>query len=128
MKDNPSRHAPEEIDRYLAELSKDRQEELERVRQMIRKCVPDCTERIAYQIPVFRLNKDLVGLASQKKHLSFYTMSPDLVKVMKTDLAGFQVSGATIHFTPDHAMPEELIQKILNYRLKEIQQEMIHGG
>jgi len=69
---------------------------------------------------VFSVNKDLVGFASQKNHLSFYTMSPPLVKKMKKELQGYDVSGTTIHFSSQEPLPKSLIQKILNSRLQEI--------
>ena len=63
-----SRHAPEEIDAYLAALPDDVRTSLERVRTIIRATAPDCTERISYKIPIFRLGKDLVGISAQKNH------------------------------------------------------------
>lgn len=108
------------IDEYLADLPIDEQQSLRKIRDIIHSITPDCKERIAYKICVFFVNKDLVGFASQKNHLSFYTMSPVLVKKMKKELHGYNVSGATIHFSPQQPLPKSLIQKILKARLKEI--------
>jgi len=77
-------------------------------------------ERISYGVCVFSTNKDLVGFASQKNHLSFYTMSPTLVKNLKDSLKDVTVSGATIHFSPQKPLPEILLRTILKERLKEI--------
>jgi uncharacterized protein YdhG (YjbR/CyaY superfamily) len=82
--------------------------------------VPNCQERIAYKIGVFSVNRDLVGFASHKNYLSFYTMSPKLVKKIMNDLKGYDVSGATIHFYPDNPLSELLIKKILKARLEEL--------
>ena len=116
---DPSRHAPEEIDEYLENLPEDRRAALERLRDIIRKTVPECTERVSYQVPIFRHKKDIVGMASQKQFCSLYTMSPELTANMKRDLTMFEVKGATIHFEADNPIPEELIKKIVSYRLKE---------
>ena len=62
----------------------------------------------------------MVGLASQKNHLSFYMMSPRLAVMMKDELKGFEVSGATIHFSSENPLPKSLIEKILKQRVKEI--------
>jgi uncharacterized protein YdhG (YjbR/CyaY superfamily) len=108
------------IDEYLNGLSIDEKQSLQKLRDIIHSTIPDCKERIAIKICVFSINKDLVGFASQKNHLSFYTMSPSLVKKMKKELQGYNVSGATIHFTPQEPLSKLLIQKILRERYKEI--------
>jgi len=100
-KADPSRHAPQEIDAYLEALPADVRSALERVRGIIRERAPECTERVSYQVPIFRLRKDLVGMSAQKNHCALHSMSPPLMKAMAQDLEGVKVSGATIHFTPE---------------------------
>ena len=74
---------PSTIDEYLSVLPNDEKKELQRLRNIILSTIPDIKERITYQICVFSVKKDLVDFASQKNHLSFYTMSPHLVRIMK---------------------------------------------
>ena len=119
-KPKPSRHAPEEIDAYLETLPADREAALTRVRSIIREIAPDCTERVSYQIPIFRLNKDLVGISSQKNHCALHSMSPQLMKSMGEDLQAVKVSGATVHFSPEDPLPRELIEKIVQARMSEV--------
>ena len=119
-KSDPSRHAPEEIDDYLVPLPGDIRKSLERVRQIIRAAAPACTERVSYQILIFRLGKDLVGISAAKKHCSLHTMSPSLVKSMREELKEVKVYGATIHFTPDDPLPEDLVVDIVRRRIGEI--------
>lgn len=115
-----SRHASEEIDKYLSGLPENVRAALERLRSIIRETEPNVTERVGYQIPVFRLNRDIVAFASHKKYCSFYTMSPQLIGKMKDQLRGFRISGATIHFSPEYPIPKELIVKIVEARRQEI--------
>ena len=110
------------VDEYLQQLPQKEKKELQRIREIIFTTIPDVKERIAYKICIFSVNKDMVGFASQKKHLSFYTMSPLLVKKMNQDFKGYQLSGATIHFSEEKPLPTILIQKILKERYKEIKQ------
>ena len=116
---NASRHAPEEIDAYLAVLANDARSSLERTRSIIRQTAPGCTERVSYQIPIFRLRRDLVGISAQKNHLALHSMSPTLMKAMAEELKGVKVSGATMHFTPQNPLPKELIESIVRERMKE---------
>jgi hypothetical protein len=47
-------------------------------------------------------------------------MSPSLAKAMKDKISKtHQVSGATIHFTPDHPLPKALVEEIIRARLEE---------
>ncbi len=116
---SPAGAPPSTVDEYLSMLSPDVREALQRVREMVISSVPGVTERISYGIIVFRLESDLVGLASQKQYCSFYTMSPGLVKAMEDELEGYEVSGATLHFGPRAPLPDTLIETILRRRLEE---------
>ncbi len=118
-KADTSRHASEEIDAYLEVLPYDVRSALERVRSIIRETAPECTERVSYKIPIFRLRRDLVGMSAQKNHCALHSMSPPLVKAMAEELKGVEVSGATIHFTPENPLSRELIEKIVRERMKE---------
>ena len=119
-KPTASRHAPEEIDAYLAALPDDVRSSLERVRSIVREAAPDCTERVSYRIPIFRLGKDLVGMAAHKNHCSLHSMSPSLMTTMSEQLKGVRVSGATIHFTPEDPLPRGLIKSIVRERIREV--------
>jgi uncharacterized protein YdhG (YjbR/CyaY superfamily) len=115
---------PTTVDEYLATLPNDVRKVLQKLRQTIKSIVPEAEERIAYRIPIFRLQHDLVGFSAQtnpqKRLCSFYTMSPPLAKAMKKDLQDYEVSGATIHFTPEKPLPAALVKKIVRARVKEL--------
>jgi uncharacterized protein YdhG (YjbR/CyaY superfamily) len=118
---------PSTVDEYLAQLPKDVRDALQNLRQIIRSVAPESKERIAYRIPVVRLRRDLVGFSAQRnpqrKQCSFYTMSPPLVKAMKKELKDYNVSGATIHFTPDEPLPALLVRRIVRARVKELSEK-----
>jgi uncharacterized protein YdhG (YjbR/CyaY superfamily) len=116
-----SKHDPEAVESYLAELPDRERETLEELRQLIKLFVPDVQERISYGgAVIFAVRRDLVGIAAQQNHLSFFTMSPPLAKAMKDKISKtHQVSGATIHFTPDHPLPQALVEEIISARLEQ---------
>lgn len=119
-----AKNFPTTVDEYLATVPNDVRKVLQQIRQTIKSIVPEAEERIAYRIPIFRLQRDLVGFSAQtnpqKRLCSFYTMSLSLVKAMKKDLQDYEVSGATIHFTPDKPLPAVLVKKIVRARVKEL--------
>ena len=120
-KADTSRHATEEIDAYLEPLPDAIRSALERVRSIVRDIAPECTERVSYKIPIFRLRKDLVGISAQKNHCALHSMSPSLMKAMAAELKDVKVSGATIHFTPENPLSGELIETIVRERMNEIE-------
>lgn len=119
-KSNVARNAPEEVDAYLASLSADVGAALADVRDVIRRAAPGATERISYRIPIFRLTRDLVGISAHGKHCSLHTMSPSLVRGMRDELKGVEMSGATIHFTPDSPLPAAMVERIVKARIDEL--------
>ena len=110
------------IDDYLSNQPYEVKNELQKIRDLITSLIPSITERIAYKICVFSLQKDVVGFAAYSSYCSFYIMSPPLVTEMNDELPGYSVSGATIHFTPKKPLPTLLITKIVKRRVDEILQ------
>jgi uncharacterized protein YdhG (YjbR/CyaY superfamily) len=116
-----SKDDPQAVDDYLAALPAAERVTLEDLRTLIKDMVPEVKERISYGTTViFAVKRDLVGFVSQKKHLSFFTMSPDLATSLRKEIeATHKVSGATIHFNPDNPLPQSLVKRIVRARLKE---------
>jgi uncharacterized protein YdhG (YjbR/CyaY superfamily) len=108
-----------DVDAYLDALPEAERRALERLRSIIRSVVPEATERIAYRIPVFAQQGDLVGFSAHERHLSLHTMSPQLMRAMKDRLEPRKASGATIRFTPDDPLPADLIEEIVAARVDE---------
>jgi uncharacterized protein YdhG (YjbR/CyaY superfamily) len=116
-----SKNDPRAVDAYLATLPKAERESLENLRTLIKETIPRVEERVSYGTTVmFSLGRDLVGFVSQPKHLSFFTASPKLAQAMKDEIAKtHKVSGATIHFSPEHPLPTGVVKKILRARVSE---------
>lgn len=116
-----SKDDPQAVDAYFATLAKAERQSLERLRVLIKRTIPRVEERVSYGTAVmFSRGRDLVGFVSQPKHLSFFTASPKLAQAMKKEITKtHKVSGATIHFSPDHPLPPALVKKILRARIRE---------
>ena len=116
-----SKHDPKAVDAYLASLPDDERNTLQELRQLIEATVPELEERISYGTTViFALKRDLVGFAAQKRHLSFFTMSPQLAGAMQERIEEtHRLSGATIHFTAEKPLPAPLVKDIVRARLNE---------
>ncbi len=116
-----SKNDPVAVDAYLATLPRAERESLEALRTLIKDALPDAEERVSYGTTVmFSLGRDLVGFVSQPQHLSFFMASPKLARALKDAITNtHKVSGATIHFSPDHPLPTGLVKRILRARVRE---------
>ncbi len=63
------------IDEYIASFPEDIQKILQGLRRTIREAAPDAVERIAYQMPTFWQNGNLVHFAAFKNHIGFLSES-----------------------------------------------------
>jgi uncharacterized protein YdhG (YjbR/CyaY superfamily) len=116
-----SKNDPAAVDAYLATLPGGERETLQTLRLLIKEIVPGVEERISYGTAVmFSRGLDLFGFVAQRKHLSFLTASPTLAAAMKAEISRtHKVSGATIHFSPEHPLPAALVKKIVRARVRE---------
>ena len=119
------RSAPaESVDGYLAVLPEEVRVALEGLRKMIKAAAPGTTEVISYRIPVFKFQgRPLVGFGAAKNYCSFFTMSSSMIlklaNMRERELKGYDVSGATIHFTPDKPLSAPLVTKLVKERVAE---------
>jgi uncharacterized protein YdhG (YjbR/CyaY superfamily) len=119
-KQDPCQQAPEEIDRYLEAFPDDFRSNLTSVRDIIRKTVPDCRERISNKIRIFLYGKTLVGISAQKRHCSLHSLCPALMKSMVDELKDVKVFGALIHFTTENSLSSDIIERIVRECMKEV--------
>jgi len=121
MRKSPS---AETVEGYLELLPEEVSLALEKLRKIIKAAAPGTTEVISYRIPVFKYQgRPLVGFGAAKNHCSFFTMSssmiPKLARMRAAELKGYDVSGATIHFTPDKPLSAALVTKPVKERIAE---------
>ena len=128
-KPNPTRHAPHEIDEYLAEQAPEFRATLAQLRAIINAVAPDCTERVDYKFPIFRLKTDFVARSAAKRHCALHTISYDIPAALKDQLkeVGIRTSGATLHLKPGVDLPVPLLKKALRMRLAEMEADNKHG-
>jgi uncharacterized protein YdhG (YjbR/CyaY superfamily) len=105
-------------------VPKDMRVALQKLRNIIKAAAPETTEVISYRIPIFTYEgHPLVGFSATENHCSFYVMSssmiPKLARARDGEFKGYDVSGATIHFTPDKPLPAALVMKLVKERIVE---------
>ena len=109
------------VDEYIATKDEAVQGTLERVRNAIRKALPDAAEMISYQIPVYKIDgARVLYFAGWKEHYSLYPASARLVAAFKKELAPFEISKGTIRFPLSKPVPVRLIARLAKWRASEV--------
>lgn len=109
---------PTTIDEYIAQFPPAVQTLLREVRTVIREAAPAATERIAYGMPTFYLNGNLVHFGVGKHHLGFYP-TPAGITAFKDEFGAYKWSKGAVQFPLDQPIPYDLIRRITRYRVTE---------
>ena len=104
------------IDEYIADFPKDVQKLLQQLRSTIKKAAPNAEEKIAYGIPTFTLNGNLVHFGGYKTHIGFYP-APSGLEAFKKELAPYVTGKGTALFPLDKPLPLGLITEIVKFRV-----------
>jgi uncharacterized protein YdhG (YjbR/CyaY superfamily) len=121
----PARSTPaKSVDAYLKLVPEDMRVALQKLRKIIKAAAPETTEVVSYRIPIFKYQgRPLVGFGATKNHCSFFVMSSSMIpkqaRARDGELKGYDVSGATIHFTPEKPLPATLVTKLVKARIAE---------
>ena len=106
------------IDEYIRSFPGGVQKPLNELRALIRQTAPDAQEKIAYRMPTFYLNGNLVHFAAHSKHIGLYP-TPSAITKFKRELSRYVSAKGSVQFPLDQALPAKLIRKIVKYRVEE---------
>jgi len=113
-----SKNQLETMDEYIKAFPKDVQSVLEKIRQSIRKAVPEAEETISYRMPSFKLKgRVLVYFAAFRKHIGFYPPAP---REFKKEVSKYEGPKGNLKFPTDEPIPYDLITRIVLFRKKAI--------
>ncbi len=109
------------FDEYLAEVSPENREILDKLAGQIRRAAPDTDEVISYKIPTFKYRgKPLLYFAAHKQHCSLYPVTDAMLEACGDEIRPRQTGPGTIRFTVDDPLPARLVTKLARVRVKEI--------
>jgi uncharacterized protein YdhG (YjbR/CyaY superfamily) len=113
------RTTPKSVDGYIAGFPAEVQSLLEKIRETIRKALPQAQEKISYQIPTFTLKgKYVIYFAAFKNHVSLYPAPRGSAK-FKKELSRYEGGKGTVRFPLDKPIPFGLITRIVKFRAQE---------
>ena len=122
------RSTPGSIDEYIAEFPPSTREVLEEMRGIIRAEAPDATETMSYAIPTFDVNrKHLVHFAGYERHVGFYPGASGIA-AFADELASYKSAKGSVQFSLGRPLPEDLIRRMVRFRLAEAGAAASGGG
>ena len=104
------------VEEYFSIFPDDIKQKLEKIRQTIKKAVPEANEIISYNMPAFRYYGILVYYAAHKNHIGFYPANTEVLEIFKNKLSAYKTSKGTIQFPYEVDLPISLIKNIVIFR------------
>jgi uncharacterized protein YdhG (YjbR/CyaY superfamily) len=113
--------APEDIDRYLAQLDEPKRSTLEQVRRTILDLVPDAEQGLSYGMPAFKVRgKVVAGFAAFTHHLSYLPHSGSVIDRLGDDLSDYEFTKGSLHFPVDQPLAAHVVRKLIDLRLQQL--------
>lgn len=106
------------VDEYIMAFPPEQQTKLEQMRRIVKENAPGAAEVISYNMPGVNLHGVVVWYAAYKGHIGFYPKPAAIVHFSK-QLEKYKQSKGAIQFPLNEPLPEKIIAKITQYRLKE---------
>jgi uncharacterized protein YdhG (YjbR/CyaY superfamily) len=110
------------VDAYLADLPQGQRDALQRLRERIRRVVPEAEETISYDMPAFKHRGTFfVSYAGWKRHCSLYPMTASFRAAHAAELEGFGGTKGSVHFTPERQLSDDVIDELIRARLADVE-------
>lgn len=110
-----------EVDRHLATVEGPDRAAMERVYAVARATVPEAEDGRSYGMAALLYRgKGLVATVRTKRFLSIYPYSGAVLASLADELADFETTSGSLHYTADHQVPEALLRRIVAARRDEI--------
>jgi uncharacterized protein YdhG (YjbR/CyaY superfamily) len=107
------------IDAHLTGMPAEKRAVLEALRGRLRAILPDAEEVISYGLPAFSVEgKVVIGFKANKSDYSIYPFSGGALERFPQELNGRTVTSGSIHFTPDDPIPDDLLRRIIEWRIQ----------
>lgn len=104
--------APETVEEYMETQAPEARAHIAGLREIIRRCVPDATERIAWSMPAYRKGKVSVSFAACQRHISLY-VGADVLEKLGPLPDSYPVQKNAVYLPYDRELPREIIENIL---------------
>ncbi len=110
-----------EVDQYLKGLPEAAVFSLQALRRQVLELVPNGEEGISYAMPCVKLQgKAVAGYAAFKKHIGYFPHSGSIIPQLPKELEGRKQTTGGFQFGLGEVLPDDLVAKLVNLRIKEL--------
>lgn len=107
------------IDDYLKQFEPPVRNELERIRAIAKRLLPESEEIISYGMPTLKYrDKSIIGFDGHKNHIGIYPYSSQVISEIE-ELRHYDTTKGAIRESLDDPLPDTLIEKIIQARIKQ---------
>ena len=107
------------VEQYIATQPEPQQSMLRKAQAVVMSACPGATTRIAWGMPVFYYEGQLVGIAGFKKHISVFPMSGASLDFVGESITKYRTSKGTLQFPVGEKLPVTAIKQLVKFRMKE---------
>ena len=104
--------APESVDEYIELQILQARIYIIELRNIIKRCVPEVKERIAWSMPLFEKDKHSISLADCKKHISLY-VDTKTIEMLKPQLSELEIKKNALYIPYDKDLPIKTIENVI---------------
>lgn len=99
--------------------------ELQRLRELITRHVPDVGQAISYGMPCYTYReKPVVAVVIRKNHIAWYPYSGTVLPEISDLLADYSTTAGTLRFTVDNPLPDDVVTGLLDIRMRQIDETL----
>ena len=105
--------APETVEEYILAQDESIRGQLQSIRAVLRRALPDAEEKISWSMPTYRQEHNIIHFAAQKKHIGLYP-GPEAVTrfAEELDQAGCKHSKGSVRIPYGEELPLALVARI----------------
>ena len=108
------------IDDYFKKIDPEKRKELERIREIGKKVVPEAEDAISYGMPTLKYKgKSFLGFNVHSNHIGIYPYGGEEIEVFKDKITklGYGFSSGAIRVPFNNPIPEDLLKEIILHRI-----------
>ncbi len=114
-------YKPTSVEDYFSTLDPKTKSDLNKLRERIKKIVPEAKDGISYGMPALLYKgKAIAGYGAFKDHYSYFPMSGSVVGKLQNELKEYKTLKGTVSYPIGDELPDDILKKLLQTRMKEI--------
>lgn len=115
-----------DVDDYLAELPDGAERaELQRLHRLINGHVPGVGQATSYSMPCYSYRGvPLAAVILRRKHIAWYPFSGYVLSELAAEVSGYSHSPGTLRFSASTPLPDRLVQRLLDIRMRLIDERL----